>query len=129
MPTLFKIRSEKTSALLETALIIVGIGLFAWFIQEDGYLISVAFVGLFLASVIIATIIVRSDNPLEIFGFDRFSKRILLFCLLGMTIGSLPAFYGRYFYDLTDFPGELTVIALVSPLIGITEELDQQRYR
>ncbi|MBL7111929.1 MAG: CPBP family intramembrane metalloprotease [Bacteroidales bacterium] len=123
MTSLFKIQNEKNSVLLETILLVAGIGVFAWFIQEDNYLIAVAFGGLLLASLVISAIIVKSESPAEIFGIDRFNKRILLYCLAGVIIGVLPAFYGRYYYDLPDFPGSLTIIALVSPLIGITEEL------
>ena len=123
MSSLFKIPNERISVLLETLLLVTGIAVFAWFIQEDNYLVAVAFGGLLLASLIIASVIVRSDDPLSVFGLVRFNKRILLFCLTGVIIGILPAFYGRYYYDLPDFPESLTIIALVSPLIGITEEL------
>ena len=123
MTTLFKIQNEKISVLLETVLLIIGISLFAWFIQWDSYLKFVAFGGLLLASLVISTIIVKSESPLDLFGLDRFNKRILLFCIAGIIIGVIPAFCGRYSYDLPDFPASLTIIALVSPLIGITEEL------
>ena len=123
MTTLFKIQNEKISILLETILLIAGIGLFAWFIQEDNYLIAVAFGGLLMASLVISAIIVKSESPAEIFEVNRFNKRILVFCFAGLFIGVVPAFCGRYYYDLTDFPASLTIIALVSPLIGITEEL------
>jgi len=123
MSSLFNIRNEKTSVFLETALLIIGIGVFAVFIQEESYLRFVAFGGLLLASLVISTIIVKAESPLDIFGLDRFNKRILLFCIAGIFIGMIPAFCGRYSYDLPDFPASLTIIALVSPLIGITEEL------
>ena len=123
MTSLFKIHNEKISVLLETILLVAGIGVFAWFIQEDNYLIAVAFGGLLVASLVISAIIVKSESPAEIFGIDRFNKRILLFCFAGIFIGVVPAFCGRYYYDLPDFPASLTIIALVSPLIGITEEL------
>ncbi len=123
MYSLFKIPNEKISVLVETVLLIFGIGIFAWFIQEENYLKFVAFGGLLLTSLVISAIIVKSDSPLDFFGLNRFNKRILFFCVGGIFIGLLPAFYGRYYYDLPDFPGPLTIIALVSPLIGITEEL------
>jgi len=123
MSSLFNIRNEKTSVFLETALLVIGIGVFAVFIQEESYLRFVAFGGLLLASLVISTIIVKAESPLDIFGLDRFNKRILLFCIAGIFIGMIPAFCGRYSYDLPDFPASLTIIALVSPLIGITEEL------
>jgi membrane protease YdiL (CAAX protease family) len=66
---------------------------------------------------------VRSGSPLELLGLDRFNKRIVLYGVAGIIVGAIPAFCGRYVYDLTDFPKPLTIIALVSPLIGITEEL------
>lgn len=123
MTSLFKIPNEKISVFVETVLLIIGIGLFALFIQQDGYLMAVAFGGLLMVSLVISAIVVRTDSPLELFGLNRFNRRIFWFCLLAIFIGILPAFYGRYFYDLTDFPQQLTIIALVSPLIGMTEEL------
>ena len=123
MTSLFKIHNEKISVLLETILLVVGIGIFAWFIQEDNYLIAIAFGGLLMASLVISAIIVKSESPAEIFGIDRFNLRILIYCIAGIIIGVVPAFCGRYYYDLPDFPASLTIIALVSPLIGITEEL------
>jgi membrane protease YdiL (CAAX protease family) len=123
MTSLFKFRNEKKSILFEAFLLLAGIGVFAWFIQEDGYLITVAFGGLLMASLVISAIIVKLESTLELFGLDSFNKKILLYCFAGIFIGVIPAFYGRYFYDLTDLPQSLTLIALVSPLIGMTEEL------
>ena len=123
MAVLFKFTNEKISVLLETAILVAGIAVFALFIQKDGYLIAVAFGGLLLASGVIATIIVKTDYSLDLLGLDRFNKKILWYGIAAVLVGALPAFYGRYCYDLTDFPQSLTIIALVSPLIGITEEI------
>ena len=123
MAVLFKFTNEKVSVLLETAILVAGIAVFALFIQKDGYLMAVAFGGLLLASGIIATIIVKTDSSLELLGMDRFNKKILWYGIAAVLIGTIPAFCGRYVYDLTDFPQSLTIIALISPLIGITEEI------
>lgn len=123
MTTLFKIRNEKISVLFEAALIMVGIGLFAWFIREDSYLMAIAFGGLVLVSLIISSIIVKTESPIELFGLDRFNRRIVWISVGALFFGMILAFCGRYNYDLTDFPHPITIIALVSPLIGITEEL------
>lgn len=106
----------------DVSICVIGILLFAGFIHQPLPLLLLAIVGLTLAGAVIAHSI-RRKSIAEVFALDRFDKKVLLYCLLALAIGVLLGVLTRNSFDISLFPVRITAVALVAPLVGITEEL------
>ena len=63
-----------------------------------------------------------SGSPGDVLGLARFDSKVLACSLAGLLVGVIVAVSYRIWQKLAVLPGALTIIALVSPLIGMTEE-------
>lgn len=107
----------------DVLLVLAGLFLFALYVHERSWLFVIAITGLFLAALSIA-IFFRSTKPgISVFGSLLFSPLAIVFMITGILAGGILAVCYRYFYFETIFPVSLTTFAIISPLIGITEEL------
>lgn len=123
MINFFKKDNKKASRLLEALLALTGICIFAAFIHSDSFFIIVAFPGLVLSALSISKTITDKLSFLSVFGIIPFTKRLILFSIIGIIIGGILGIYCRSaFYDFS-FPETLTIFAIIAPIIGISEEL------
>lgn len=106
----------------DVSLCVLGILIFAGFIHQAFPLLLLAIAGLTVTGAVIAHSI-RKKSIAEVFALDRFDKKVLLFCLLAIAIGAFLGILTRNTFDISLFPVRITAVALVAPLVGITEEL------
>jgi len=121
--TTLKIDKTRLYIIFDILLVLTGISVFAWFIHEKRFIFFIALGGLALASFSISFVIARSSSVPSLFGFDRLNRRILVISLRGVVIAVFLAAIYRKIAGLSLFPGTLTLVAVISPMIGITEEL------
>lgn len=107
----------------EILFVLGGICIFACLVHREGILFLAGLAGLVFAAIVLSRAVFRSGSPAELLGLARFDRITLVFSSTGIVVGLVAAFGYRYYYGLSLIPGSLTVIALVSPLVGMTEEL------
>jgi membrane protease YdiL (CAAX protease family) len=123
MASSLKFNKTRLFIILEVILALFGIGVFAWFIHGEKYLFIIAVGSLVLVSLIISFSVFRSEGIYLIIGSDWFNKRAVVFSMAGFIIGVGLAVIYRVRIGLSLFPVTLTTVAIISPWIGITEEL------
>ena len=109
--------------ILDYVLVAGGILWFAWYAHREGTEFLVAMAGLLLASLAMAWSLFRSSDPLSLVGLRKFNPHTFRLCLQYSAIGIFLALFIRHNTGLSLFPGHLTRVALVTPFIGMTEEL------
>jgi membrane protease YdiL (CAAX protease family) len=108
-----------TQAILVTA----GICLFAWFIHGQAAQRILALAALGFASLVISLSIPTFRSLARSVGLARISKAVGLYAVGGLLLGVLLAVSYRSISNISLYPHTLTIIALVAPAIGVTEEL------
>jgi len=117
------VKSNHLRLVTEIFLVLGGICIFAWFVHREGVLFLIAVAGLIFASVILSRAVFISPSPAGLLGLDIYDFKVLIFSFAGLAAGLAAALGYHSFYGIQNLPGALTIIALVSPLIGITEEI------
>ena len=107
----------------ELFLFLAGIILFAWFIHREGTGFYLALAGLLLVAVSIVNAVLRSPSVWSVFGLDNYDRNFLAWSLTGLIAGLVASAAYRYYARWPLMPGSLTIVAMISPLIGMTEEL------
>ena len=112
------------SAVTETSAVALGMVVFALLCHQQFPLLSAGAGGLLVAAVALGHSLVRTDPPAALLGFEKFSRRTVLFaaaaCVIGATLGALH----RWRLGLTLLPiGVPEVFASLACLIGAAEEL------
>jgi membrane protease YdiL (CAAX protease family) len=108
---------------IEILLALSGICIFACFIHRVGSLFVASICGLLIASLAISYGIYTTGSVIILFGLAGCHRAIIAYTCAGLVLGLIAATGYRLGYNLPLLPGTLTVIALISPLIGMTEEL------
>lgn len=108
--------------ILQGVLIVLGILLFAFFIHKQGALLIFAFTGLLISAYTIHHAS-RGASLLRAFGFNSTSKLMPLYIVIALLLGVAMGIAIRNKFNLSLLPKTLTYIALLGPVIGITEEL------
>ena len=108
--------------IIEGCIILAGILLFSLFIHRDDLLRLLAFI--FLCTTVLGVHYASRDTDLlKTIGLTGRTSRLTIYLFLGVCIGGLLAMVVRYTFDMPWLPEHLTYVALIAPLIGITEEL------
>lgn len=118
-------KTNKNQLLLtvEMLLALSGIIIFACFVHREGSLFIMAVCGLLVASLAISYAVFRTGSVLRLLGLTRYNNVTIAYLSAGLVVGLVAATGYRLYSGISLFPGTLTAIALISPLIGITEEL------
>ena len=106
----------------DVSLSILGILLFAGFIHQPFPLLLLAIAGLAGTGAIIAYSIRDLSIP-KAFGLDRYTWKVLLYCLPAIALGTILGILTRTSFDVSLFPARITGVALVAPRVGAIEEL------
>ncbi len=114
---------SRISRYQDVLLVLVGIFLFAFYVHQRSWLVVISFTGLFLAALSIVIFFRNTEEPTSVFGSFRFTPVAIVFIITGIVAGGILGVCYRYFFFDTTFPVSLTTFAIISPLIGITEEL------
>jgi membrane protease YdiL (CAAX protease family) len=109
--------------IFEVFLVLFGLGIFAWFIHGGNLFFIIAVGGLLLASLIISFSVTRDRGIYLLLGSGRSVKKIFVYALSGFIVGVILAVIYRIRIGLSLIPVTLTLNAIISPLIGMTEEL------
>jgi membrane protease YdiL (CAAX protease family) len=109
--------------LFEAALVLTGICVFAWFIHGSAAQLVIALAALSFSAVVISLSASNVRSLLTYLSPSRFSKKTLVYSLAGLALGILWALLYRGISKVSLLPQTLTFIALIAPMIGITEEL------
>ena len=117
------ISHSRIRQIVETTLVLIGICVFALFIHRRPAQRIVAFTALSAAAAVISLSISDVQSLLKYLGLSEFSKKIGVYSLVGLSLGILPALLFREISNMALLPQTLTVVAIVAPMIGITEEL------
>jgi len=104
-------------------LVLTGICIFALFIHGRPAQRMIALVALSVAAVVISLSISDIQSLLKYLGLSEFSTMIGVYSLVGLGLGILFALRCRSISNVTVLPQTLTVIAVIAPMIGISEEL------
>ena len=118
-----EISDNRIQHLIETTLALTGICIFALFIHGRPVHRMIALAALSVAAVVISLSISDGQSLLKYLGLSEFSKKIGVYSLIGLGLGILMALRCRSISNMALLPRTLTVIAVVAPIIGITEEL------
>lgn len=106
----------------EASLSVVGILLFAGFIHQPFPLLLLAIGGLTGTAAVIGFSI-RRISVGEAFGIGRMNRKVLLFCLPALLLGTFLGMFTRNNFEMTLIPAGFKGIVFVAPLVGIAEEL------
>jgi membrane protease YdiL (CAAX protease family) len=109
--------------LIEATFVLTGVCVFAWLIHGSVVQRVISLIALGFAAVVISRSASNIRSLLRYLNPSRFSNRTVVYSLAGLALGTTAALLYRYFSDVSLFPQTLTLIALIAPLIGITEEL------
>ena len=99
-----------------------GILIFAGFIHQAFPLILLALGGLAGTAALIGYS-TRNLPVLKTFGLDSFNRKVLLFILPAIALGTVLGILTRNRFELTLIPEGFTGVAFVAPLVGVSEEL------
>jgi membrane protease YdiL (CAAX protease family) len=108
---------------LEYFLFMSGMAVFACFIHGDGPGFRIALAGLLFSSLVIVKGTLWSADPLSLMGLARIDRRAIRLSLQFSVVGIGLAALCRYATELSLVPHTLTTVALITPFIGMTEEL------
>jgi len=114
---------HKSPPILELLLFLAGMVLFASFIHQEGLLFFIAISGLLFMGASIIIVIFRSDSVLAVFGLKIYDRRLPAWMFAGLATGLAATAAYRIYAGWPLLPGTLTYVVILSPLIGITEEL------
>jgi membrane protease YdiL (CAAX protease family) len=114
---------HRVPSLVEAFLFLAGMVVFASFIHGEGLVFWIALAGLLVMGALIIVAILRSGSAAAVFGLDRYERWLPAYMLAGLVTGLAATAAYRIWAGWPLLPGTLTFIALVSPLIGMTEEL------
>jgi len=114
---------KRISRYQDVLLVLVGLFLFALYVHERSWLVVISFTGLFLAALSLVIFFKNAKESISVFGALRFTPGAIGFLITGILAGGILGVSYRYFYVDTTFPVSLTTFAIISPLIGISEEL------
>ena len=103
-------------------LTLTGILIFAGFIHKPFPLVLIAFGGLAGTAVVIGFSI-RRLTLREAFGLMPLKGKVYLYMLAAAGLGVLLGVFTRNRFDLSLIPAGFTGVALLAPLVGISEEL------
>jgi membrane protease YdiL (CAAX protease family) len=103
-------------------LALAGILIFAAFIHKPFPLIFIAFGGLAGTAAVIGFSI-RHLTLREAFGLMPLKRKVYLYMLAAAGMGVLLGIFTRNRFELSIIPAGFTGIALLAPLVGISEEL------
>ena len=117
-----RIMRQYSRKILEGSLTVFGLLLFALFIHRQGILLILAISGLLISAITIH-LSSRRTSLLRVSGITTFNKLLPLYLLIALILGVGLGILARRAFHLTPFPENLTRIAIIAPLIGITEEL------
>lgn len=123
MTRLIKAPDKRIISFLEAVLTITGLFIFALFIHSGSFSIVLAITGLTLSALSINHAVQSSTSVFNAFGFTTISKKTLIYSLAGVLVGVILGVIVRQTFGLTLLPETLTRIAIIAPLIGVTEEL------
>jgi membrane protease YdiL (CAAX protease family) len=118
-----RISNTKTRHLVEAVAVLLGMWIFASFIHGRPAQRIVALVSLGVVAVIISVSISDLQLLRRYLGLSVFSNKLLVYSLLGSGLGILLALLCRSISGVRVLPPTLTIIAVIAPLIGFTEEL------
>jgi membrane protease YdiL (CAAX protease family) len=118
-----EISDNRIQHLIETTLALTGICIFALFIHGRPVHRMIAFAALSVAAVVISLSISDVQSFLKYLGLSEFSKKIGVYSLVGLVLGILMVLRCRSISNMALLPKTCTVIAVIAPIIGITEEL------
>lgn len=114
---------RRTHNLIQATLVTVGICVFAGFIHGSGVPRIAALAALCFVVLVISLSVPSFRDLARIVGLTYFSKAVLLYAVGGLAIGALLALLYRGISRMSLFPHALTMIAVIAPAIGISEEL------
>ena len=117
------ISTRRIRHLTETTLVLTGICIFGLFIHGRPAQRVIALAALSIAAIVISLSISDLRSLLKYLGLSELSRKIGVYALVGLGLGTLFALCYRGIVDGTLLPQTLTVIAVIAPIIGITEEL------
>ena len=106
----------------DVSFVVGGILIFAIFIHHSIPLRTVAYAGLAGAAILISYS-TRYVPLLYAFGLSPFTKKILIYIVPAFLIGGGLGVLTRHLFDLSLLPQKVTRIAIIAPLVGITEEV------
>jgi len=109
--------------LIEAILALTGICIFSLFIHSASFLIIIAFLGLTITAVSVNHAVDDLQYLSSVFGITPVLKKVIFYSIIGVVFGSLLGIFYRYESDSSILPAVLTKVAIISPLIGIAEEL------
>lgn len=113
----------KHTSLLDAVLVVTGICLFAIFIHRDPWVQIISFAALLFTGIVIIRSAENYSSLLSVFGMIPVSKRIIPYVIAGLLFGIILGFWYNIKFDYPLLPSPLTKLAIIAPLIGITEEL------
>ena len=114
---------SRISRCQDVLLVLAGLFLFALYVHERSWLVVISFAGLFLAALSLVIFFRDTKQGTLVFGSLRFTPGAIGFLITGIVVGGILGICYRYFYFPTLLPVSLTTFAIISPMIGITEEL------
>jgi membrane protease YdiL (CAAX protease family) len=113
----------KCVQLTESILALAGVYIFSMFIHSNSIIIILAFLGLIITAISINHAADDLRSLGRIFGITPVLKKVALHTIIGVTFGCLLGILYRHVSRSAILPSTLTKIAIISPVIGITEEL------
>ncbi len=116
------ISNSQIRHLVESTLVITGICIFGLLIHGRPDQRIVALATLSAAAVVISLSISDVQSLSKYLGLYEFSRKIAVYSLVGLGLGILLALRCRSISNMALLPKTLTVIAVIAPIIGITEE-------
>lgn len=82
-----------------------------------------AFSALLAAAIFMYISAREHGSPVHLLGLASRGNNPHLWIMAGVTTSSILAFYYRFHYSETLLPGNMSLVALAAPLIGMTEEM------
>ena len=119
----WEISNNRIRYVIETTSVLTGICIFALFIHGRPAQRMIAMAALSVAAIVISLSLSDFQSLLKHLGLFGFSKKIVVYSFIGLGLGILMALRCRSISNIALLPQTLTVIAIIAPMIGITEEL------
>jgi len=109
-------------AIRNVSLVVAGILIFASLIHRPWPVRIIALLALSGSALVIGSA-TRENSLMSALGLERVNRRTLLLSICALLLGAGLAMLTRNKYELTLLPASLSYAALISPLVGVTEEL------
>jgi membrane protease YdiL (CAAX protease family) len=113
----------KYSLLAESLVCVIGIIIFAVFSHREILPFIISFAGLLIAGIVINRNIRRLSDLKSLFGFNKISATVIIYLFIAIVFGVLIAVVYRNHQHNNILPGRLTYFAILSVIIGSTEEM------